>query len=319
MSSEYTFYAETVLFDMDGTLTDSIQAVEAAWGKVANDIGQDPVVVIAATLGRRAIDNLAQLKPDIPEHAMDEEVQKFEESILYFADAYNRHGPGAHPPESLNPPSNSSSNASTPSLSPPSTPSSRTSSIASFDARRPSFGAQLESGLRVAATAPVVDLNRSVFDESAVELPSQDMLAKKKTFYDELEAWQIETASVDHSVRILPGVKKMIESIPNGHWAVATSSAKTYGLFNPRKPAPDPFLLAAKCFGYDIKNCVAFEDSPSGIRAGLASDATVVAVCTNHEREKIEGLGAHYIVENMDYVKCEVDQESSRLKLTVWV
>lgn len=27
----------------DGTLTDSIAAVEAAWGKVAKDIGQDPV------------------------------------------------------------------------------------------------------------------------------------------------------------------------------------------------------------------------------------------------------------------------------------
>ena len=37
------------------------------------------------------------------------------------------------------------------------------------------------------------------------------------------------------------------------------------------KPAPDPFLLAAECLGFDAKHCVVFEDSPSGIRAGVAS------------------------------------------------
>jgi len=39
--SPQIFYADAVLFDMDGALTDSISAVEAAWGKVAQDIGKD--------------------------------------------------------------------------------------------------------------------------------------------------------------------------------------------------------------------------------------------------------------------------------------
>jgi len=43
------------------------------------------------------------------------------------------------------------------------------------------------------------------------------------------EAWQIEAAQVDRSVRILPGVKKLMDSIPDGRCAVATSGAKTYG------------------------------------------------------------------------------------------
>ena len=72
------------------------------------------------------------------------------------------------------------------------------------------------------------------------------------------------------------------------------------------KPAPDPFLLAAECLGYDAKKCVVFEDSPSGIRAGVASGATVIALCTSHPREKIENCGAHYLVEDMTHVKCEV-------------
>lgn len=81
------------------------------------------------------------------------------------------------------------------------------------------------------------------------------------------------------------------------------------------KPAPDPFLLAAKCLGFDAKKCVVFEDSPSGIRAGVASGATVIAVCTSHERSKIENCGAHYIVENMEKVKCEAFGEGENLQL----
>ncbi|THU76145.1 HAD-like protein [Dendrothele bispora CBS 962.96] len=129
----------------------------------------------------------------------------------------------------------------------------------------------------------------------------------------------------------------MIQSIPSGKYAVATSGAKTYaygcmtrvGITPPPvtitaddkrlkagKPAPDPFLLAAKCLGYDAKKCVVFEDSPSGIRAGVASGATVIALCTSHEREKIENCGAHYLVPNMESVKCEVE-EDGRLKFTV--
>ncbi|KAK7035274.1 hypothetical protein VNI00_012041 [Paramarasmius palmivorus] len=340
MPTEHTFYADAVLFDMDGTLTDSISAVEAAWGKVANDIGQDPAKVIAATHGKRAIDNLAQFKPEIPAHAMDEEVQKFEESILYFADAYHLHGPGANPPENTFPSSGASSDASTPALSVSgSSPSSRSSSFAASDARRPSFGSRLESNLQRAASEPrIVDLSRNDYEDAIVEGTQELQPKDKQVVQDELEAWQIEAAGVDRSVRILPGVKKMIESIPDGRWAVATSGARTYaygcmtrvGIEPPPvtvtaddkrlkagKPAPDPFLLAAKRLGYDIKNCVVFEDSPSGIRAGVASGATVIAVCTSHEREKIEGLGAHYIVENMDFVKCEVDPETNKLKFTV--
>jgi len=81
------------------------------------------------------------------------------------------------------------------------------------------------------------------------------------------------------------------------------------------KPAPDPFLLAAECLGYDAARCVVFEDSPSGIRAGVASGATVVAVCTSHDRSEIQDCGAHFIVENLESILCEV--EAGLLKFTV--
>ena len=83
------------------------------------------------------------------------------------------------------------------------------------------------------------------------------------------------------------------------------------------RPVPDLFLLAAECLGYDPKKCVVFEDSPACICSGIVSGATVVAVCTSHERSKIENCGAHNVVENMNYVSCEV--EGDRLKFSVVV
>lgn len=55
-----------------------------------------------------------------------------------------------------------------------------------------------------------------------------------------IDAWRIEAAGVDRSIRILPGVKKMMDSIPTGRYAVATSGAKTYGMLSKLCPS---FLL----------------------------------------------------------------------------
>ncbi|CAL1713033.1 unnamed protein product [Somion occarium] len=348
MSSQTkTFSADAVLFDMDGTLTDSIAAVEAAWGKVATDIGQDPAYVIAATHGKRAVDNLSQFKPHIKEHEMDDEVQRFEESILFFADAYNVHGPGSRTNSLHNSPF--SSEFGTPALTPASSaPSSRSGSRASSFVgslqqlaaiRRPSFLSRLTGVLTMSA---LPERDAVTFDDPVMEEQHQDFVAseEKKLQKDQLAAWQLEAAAVDRSVQILPGVKRMISSIPEGRYAVATSGAKTYaygcmtrvGITPPPvtitaddkrlkagKPAPDPFLLAAKCLGFDAKKCVVFEDSPSGIRAGVASGATVIAVCTSHERSKIENCGAHFIIDNMEQVVCEPvgEGENVQLKFTI--
>ncbi|KAF8899482.1 HAD-like domain-containing protein [Gymnopilus junonius] len=349
--STQIFYADTVLFDMDGTLTDSIAAVEAAWSKVAKDIGQEPDYVIAATHGRRAVDNLSQFKPHLKDHEIGREVERFEESILYFADAHDLHGhlvpagrgtiespisASGSPLEAAS--SVASSTADTPDLTPDtSAPDSRTSSFTASDVRRASFGSRLRNMLSLAAHLRVYDeedLAEAIEDEEAVLDTSEPNQKARKHV---LDAWQLEAASVDRSVRILPGVRKMIDSIPAGRYAIATSGAKTYaygcmkrvGIKPPPvtitadnnrlkagKPAPDPFLLAAECLGYDASRCVVFEDSPSGIRAGVASGATVIAVCTSHERSKIEGCGAHYIVDNMEKVKCEED-EDGRLKFNL--
>jgi beta-phosphoglucomutase-like phosphatase (HAD superfamily) len=46
------------------------------------------------------------------------------------------------------------------------------------------------------------------------------------------------------------------------------------------KPAPDPYVAAARALGVDPRGCVVFEDTAPGIEAGLAAGARCVGVGT---------------------------------------
>jgi len=48
------------------------------------------------------------------------------------------------------------------------------------------------------------------------------------------------------------------------------------------KPAPDVYLAAARGLGVEARNCVAIEDSSSGLRAAAAAGMTVIAVPNPH-------------------------------------
>ena len=57
------FECQALLFDLDGTLVDSIAAVDRAWTRWALRHGLDPVVVVPQIHGRRAVDSLRLLAP----------------------------------------------------------------------------------------------------------------------------------------------------------------------------------------------------------------------------------------------------------------
>jgi sugar-phosphatase len=59
------------------------------------------------------------------------------------------------------------------------------------------------------------------------------------------------------------------------------------------KPAPDPYLLAAKELGVAPADCIVLEDAPAGIEAGRAAGMTVHAIATTHERAALRR--AHHI------------------------
>ncbi|MCA2219145.1 HAD family phosphatase [Wangella sp. NEAU-J3] len=70
------------------------------------------------------------------------------------------------------------------------------------------------------------------------------------------------------------------------------------------KPDPEPYRTAAELLGVPITECVAVEDSPTGIASALASGAAVLAVPAElelpptdgvHLRETLEGVDPAYL------------------------
>jgi HAD superfamily hydrolase (TIGR01509 family) len=70
------------------------------------------------------------------------------------------------------------------------------------------------------------------------------------------------------------------------------------------KPDPEPYLTAARLLGVAITDCVAIEDSPTGMASAVASGAAVLAVPAElelpptdgvHLRDTLEGIGPAHL------------------------
>jgi len=63
------------------------------------------------------------------------------------------------------------------------------------------------------------------------------------------------------------------------------------------KPAPDPYLHAAKLLGFEPNRCLAFEDSDTGARAALAAGMTVVQVPDINPAGKVP---VHFVAKTLE-------------------
>ncbi len=63
-TSPVTIKCQGILFDMDGILISSIEAVERSWARWAELRGFDPAIARRISHGRRAVDTLANLCPE---------------------------------------------------------------------------------------------------------------------------------------------------------------------------------------------------------------------------------------------------------------
>ena len=73
----------------------------------------------------------------------------------------------------------------------------------------------------------------------------------------------------------------------------------TAEMFAHSKPAPDCFLLGMEIFNATPQNTYVFEDSFNGLKAGMASGATVIGLATTNSNEALEGK-AHYIINDFN-------------------
>ena len=65
------------------------------------------------------------------------------------------------------------------------------------------------------------------------------------------------------------------------------------------KPAPDVFLHAAKTLGINPGACVVVEDSPTGVRAGVAAGMTVLGYSKLMPATRLRAAGAHHCFDDM--------------------
>ena len=117
----------------------------------------------------------------------------------------------------------------------------------------------------------------------------------------------------------------LVTSSSRGSWAVKTAGHPWLAAITPvilgddpelaaGKPAPDPFLLAARRLGVEPQACWAFEDSPAGARsAGAAGCRVHVLVPGDVPSEQVQSLYAPswVFLRNLDQVRFEGEDLST--------
>ena len=78
MTSPVVLHPRGILFDMDGVLISSLGSVERSWKKWALSRGVDPALAIRTAHGRRAIETIRLLRPDLNDQRELEWIEELE-------------------------------------------------------------------------------------------------------------------------------------------------------------------------------------------------------------------------------------------------
>ena len=155
----------------------------------------------------------------------------------------------------------------------------------------------------------------------------RELLPDADLAHEDREVERREIADLD-GVVLLPGAGQLLNSLPPGRWTIATSCTRRLAEVRLRaaglpipdtmitssdvktgKPDPEPYLKAAAKLGFPPSDCVVVEDAASGIRAGKAAGARVIAFLTTMQRSNLETAGADWIVENCSNITKSGDGE----------
>lgn len=161
----------------------------------------------------------------------------------------------------------------------------------------------------------------SIVRELLPEIRHQSAIAR----INELELTDV------HDIVVLPGAAEALAALKQVKNAIATSCTRPLakariaaaGLAAPSvivtvddvargKPAPDPFLEAARRLGVDPTRCLVVEDAPKGLLAGQAAGCYTLAVVTTTPRAE---LVADAVVDDLASVRFVVTEAGITLQL----
>ena len=133
-------------------------------------------------------------------------------------------------------------------------------------------------------------------------------------------------------LKVLPGVKELMESLPLDRWAIVTSATtrlllgrlEAAGLPVPArlisadmvergKPDPEPYRRGAALLGFHPEECVVVEDAPSGVGAGVAAGCRVLGVLGTHSAEELGE--ADWVVDSLEGLGVSVTGDGLELRI----
>jgi sugar-phosphatase len=131
-------------------------------------------------------------------------------------------------------------------------------------------------------------------------------------------------------LKVLPGVRRLLEGLPPERWAIVTSCTQRLMLgrlaaaklpvpqriisgdmVERGKPDPEPYRRGAELLGFRPVDCVVVEDAPSGVGAGVAAGCMVLGVLGTHSAEELHE--ADWVAESLE--KLQVTSRESGLEL----
>jgi len=164
-----------------------------------------------------------------------------------------------------------------------------------------------------------------------------DMIRKLKPDLDVAEGLKfIEDLEIDDvaDLKVLPGARSLLESLPPERWAIVTSA--TYRLLLGRlkaaelplperiisgdmvergKPDPEPYRRGAELIHPPAAECLVVEDAPSGVGAGVAAGCRVLGVLGTHKEEELRAAGVSWVVQSLEDVTAQAGTQGLTLRL----
>ena len=144
----------------------------------------------------------------------------------------------------------------------------------------------------------------------------RELLPRADHEAEDREVERLEIEDVE-GIAALPGAAELLRELPASRYAIVTSATRPLAEVRLRaarllvpanlvtardvprgKPNPDPYLMGARILGVAPTECVVIEDAPSGIRAGKAAGARVVALRTTASDAQLQDAGADWVVDD---------------------
>lgn len=107
-------------------------------------------------------------------------------------------------------------------------------------------------------------------------------------------------------LKVLPGVRDLLASLPPERWSIVTSATRRLMLGRLKaaelplpariiagddvvhgKPHPEPYMTGAKLLGFAPADCIVVEDAPAGVGAGIEAGCRVLGVLGTHEASQL--------------------------------